>query len=80
MFTSAVKGESQKLHLSPLNREYLNRSIGEDKREIKTKPNYVFAVLSVYPLILRLRFVFGFSLTRWFISYSFVCSLLVSFV
>ena len=38
-----------------------------------------FAVLSVHPLILRLGFVFGFSLTRWFISYAFVCPLLDSF-
>lgn len=80
MFTSVVKGESQKIHLSSLNRRYLNRFIGEDKREIKTRPIYLFAVLSAHPLILRLRFVFGFSLARWFTSYSLICSLLDSFV
>ena len=37
MFTSAVKGESQKINLSSLNSKYLNRGIGEDNTEIMTR-------------------------------------------
>lgn len=85
MFTSAVKGESQKINLSSLNSKYLNRGIGEDKTEIMTRSVLLwfslfvclfFTVSSLHLLLSRLRFVFAFSLLLRFISYSFVCSLL----
>lgn len=54
MFTSAVKGESQKINLSSLNSKYLNRGIGEDNTEIMTRSVLLWFCLFVCFLLYHL--------------------------